>query len=125
MVSGNDSCYAIADAMTGEADSWLGHYDTVPQFVQLMNDRAAQIGMNDSHFSNPAGVRNAQPTSTAYDMWLLSKEAMKNELFRDLVSTRDFPMQKIVASGEVGIFQNANVNVSYGWLKSMQSNESI
>ncbi|YCM44306.1 hypothetical protein V2O64_23665 [Verrucomicrobiaceae bacterium 227] len=123
MVSGNDSCYAVADAMTGEVNSWEGHYDSAPQFVQLMNDRAAQIGMNDSHFSNPAGVGSQQPTSTAYDMWLLSKEAMKNELFRDLVSTTDFPVQKIVSGGEAGVFQTANVNVSYGWLKGMQSME--
>jgi len=123
MVSGNDTCYAIADAMTGEANSWEGHYDTVPQFVQLMNDRAAEIGMHDSHFSNPAGVGAQQPTSTAYDMWLLSKEAMKNELFRDVVSTTDFPVQKIVSGGEAGNYQTANVNVSYGWLKGMQAME--
>ena len=122
--SGNDVCYAIADKMTGEIANWSGHTTTAPNFVQLMNDRAAQIGMDDTLFTNPAGVDNGNPYSTAYDMWLLSLEAMENPLFRDIANSTDFIVDKMLPSGEVGIFQSFNVNASYTWLKNMKSRDS-
>ncbi len=120
MVSGNDSAFAVADAMTGEISTWQGIDMSAPQFAQLMNDRAAAIGMNDTNYTNPAGVAPNEPTSTAYDQWLLAQEAMQNPLFRDMVGTTSFPMQKTLAVGEAGNFQTANVNVGYSWLTGMK-----
>ena len=124
MVSGNDSANAIADAMTNEANAWSGHTTTVPQFVALMNARAAQIGMNDTLFTNPPGVDNGSPYSSALDMWLLAREAMQNTLFRDIVGTTEFYFNRFVPGDEAGIFYQSYDNISYDWLEKMQTREA-
>ena len=90
-ISANDAAHAVAQVMTGEhATTWLGHEETNASFVELMNARAAEIGMTNTHFTNPAGVDAGDHHSTAYDMALLCREAMKNPAFRSLVGTEEF-----------------------------------
>lgn len=122
--SGNDAAMAIADAMTGEVNEWNGPQDSAPNFIALMNERAEEIGMNDTHFTNPAGTDGDDPYSTAYDMWLLAKTAMANPLFREVVGSTSYMLDKVVAVGEVGIYDTVPVNLSYGWLNSMKNRDS-
>jgi hypothetical protein len=118
--SGNDSCYAIADAITGEIDAW--ETGPAPIFISMMNDRAASIGMEDTLFASASGATDAPAHySTAYDMWLLGREAMRNPLFREMASTTDFDVPKLVPGAEAGIFEEAVAQLSYGWLKSLQA----
>jgi len=59
-------------------------------FVKLMNETAKNIGMNKTNFVNSSGLENDEGVgnmSTSYDMALLMSEAMKNEKFREIVST--------------------------------------
>ena len=123
MVSGNDSAHAIADAMTGQANAWLGHEATNSQFVQLMNNRAAEIGMGDTFFTNPPGVDNGNPYSTAYDMWTLAQTAMQNELFRNIVGHTGVAMKHFVQVGEAGIFQESHSKIAYGWLVDLKKRD--
>ncbi|MFC7391517.1 D-alanyl-D-alanine carboxypeptidase family protein [Scopulibacillus cellulosilyticus] len=78
--SGNDAAVAIAEKVGGSADG----------FVYLMNKKAHELGMLDTHFSNPHGLdgKNFTHYSTAYDMALLTKYAMKNEQFRKIFKTK-------------------------------------
>lgn len=76
--SGNDAATAIAENISG----------SVEDFAKLMNKKAQTIGMKNSSFSNPHGLDNAEHYSTAYDMALLTKYAMKNESFKKIVSTK-------------------------------------
>jgi D-alanyl-D-alanine carboxypeptidase len=122
MVSGNDSAHAIADAMTGEANAWFEHTGTVPIFVNLMNTRAAELDMDDTFFTNPPGVDDGEPYSTAYDMWLLAKTAMQNELFRNIVGHTGVAMKHFV-SPETGIFQESHSKIAYGWLVDLKSRD--
>lgn len=116
MVSGNDSAFAIADAITNEASDWNDYDETVPQFSAMMNARAAQLGMTRTHFVAPSGRYS---TSTAWDMWLLARYAMQNDLFMSIVSDtfQDISYQK--ANG-----QNATRGCHYGWLKGLQQQDS-
>lgn len=75
--SENDAANAIAAHVGGSKDA----------FVELMNKRAAEIGMKDTHFANPHGLHDENHYTTAYDMYLLAKEALKNELFAQITST--------------------------------------
>lgn len=59
-----------------------------PRFVELMNRRAWQLGAYETHFANPHGLYDPNHYSTAYDLALISREAMKQPLFRELVGTR-------------------------------------
>ncbi|MGC8839761.1 MAG: D-alanyl-D-alanine carboxypeptidase family protein, partial [Anaerolineae bacterium] len=75
--SGNDAATALAEHVAGSAEA----------FVDLMNARAQALGMADTHFVNPHGLDAEGHYSSAYDLWLLTREAMKNPVFRDIVAT--------------------------------------
>lgn len=74
--SGNDAANAAAVSVSG----------SIPEFVRLMNKRAAEIGMTDTNFVTPSGLDAEGHYSTAYDMALLTREALKNETFRNICS---------------------------------------
>ncbi|MGR3764889.1 D-alanyl-D-alanine carboxypeptidase [Rossellomorea sp. NS-SX7] len=77
--SGNDSAVAIAESVGGSLDG----------FVHLMNQKAAEIGMENSHFSNPHGLDDHEDHfSTAYDMALLTKYAMENDIYKKVSGTK-------------------------------------
>lgn len=76
--SGNDAAVAIAEHI-GE---------TTEGFVELMNARAREIGAMNTHFANPHGLPDEQHYTTAYDLALITREAMGSEAFRMLVSTQ-------------------------------------
>lgn len=76
--SGNDAAVAIAEHIGG----------TVQGFVQMMNERAKEIGAVNTHFANPHGLPDDTHVTTAYDLALIAREAMKNPVFRQIVSTQ-------------------------------------
>lgn len=95
LLSGNDAAYAIADMIHGSK----GPDESVNIFVNEMNAKAWLIGMDDTHFHNPAGL-DQEPVgpdmgehySTPHDMAILSAYAMKNALFRQIAGTTVWPM---------------------------------
>lgn len=78
--SGNDAALAIAHYVAGD----------VPKFVEMMNQKAQEIGMKHTTFHNPHGLDEETEgnLSTAYDMAILMSYAMKNEDFRKIVATK-------------------------------------
>lgn len=76
--SGNDAALAIAGYCGGDVES----------FVAEMNKKAAQLGMNDTHFANPNGLDDPDHCSTAYDMAILARAVLEREELRTIVSTR-------------------------------------
>lgn len=89
--SGNDAAIALA-VHTGEKMLGAGHqtkeyYDT---FVSAMNEKAAKIGMSESHFANADGYDDYENYSTAYDIFLLGREAIKSEIITKAVSQKQF-----------------------------------
>lgn len=94
MYSGNDAANTAAVAVSGSIEA----------FVSLMNEKATQLGMLNTHFDTPSGLdqfSDGAHYSTAYDMALLGKYAMQNEDFRSIVAFRvrsiyydEFPFPK-------------------------------
>ena len=79
--SGNDAALALAVHTAG----------TVEEFVKLMNKYAKEIKMYNTHFGNPHGLDDTPSNqSTVYDMALLMQEAMKNDTFRKITSTKKY-----------------------------------
>lgn len=77
--SGNDTAVAIAEHVGGSLDG----------FVYLMNQKAGEIGMANTHFANPHGLDNFENHySTAYDMALLTRYAMQNETYQLIAGTK-------------------------------------
>ena len=83
--SGNDAAVAIAEYLGGSIDA----------FALLMNKRAREIGAVNTNFENPHGLDSDGHYTTAYDLALIAREAMKNDTFRKIVSTKthSIPMQ--------------------------------
>jgi len=75
IVSANDACLAAVEHVGG----------TEEQFVEMMNAKAAQLGLLDTHFSNGCGFDGPEHYSTAEDLAKLSEVAMQNPVFRELV----------------------------------------
>ena len=59
---------------------------SIENFVQMMNDKAAELGCENTHFENPDGIYNPKHYSTASDMLKISRYAMKNVEFLNTVS---------------------------------------
>lgn len=72
-------------------------------FIQMMNDRAKELGALNSSFTNPHGLHNDNHYSTAYDLALISSYAMKNEIFKEISSA-----QKYKAESMNNVFYNKN-----------------
>ncbi|PGM58884.1 D-alanyl-D-alanine carboxypeptidase [Bacillus sp. AFS053548] len=78
--SGNDAANAIAEAVGGSIES----------FVYMMNEKAKEIGMSNTYFSNPSGLdqQGKEHYSSAYDMALLTRYAMENPKYAKIAGTK-------------------------------------
>lgn len=82
--SGNDAAVAIANHIAGGIDN----------FSVLMNKRAKEIGAVNTNFTNPHGLHSDNHYTTAYDLALISREALKNETFREISKTVNYISQR-------------------------------
>lgn len=78
--SGNDAATAIALCVGG----------SIEVFAEMMNARAAELGLKDTHFTNPHGLSDNAHYTTARELALITAEAMKYPLFCEIVSTKSF-----------------------------------
>lgn len=76
--SGNDSAAAIAEHIGGSIDG----------FVDMMNERAVELGMNDTRFANPHGLDTEDHYSTPRDMLIVSRQAMSIPEFAEIARAR-------------------------------------
>jgi len=80
VASANEACNVLAEAVSGSAES----------FVEQMNKRAAELGMEDTHFANTHGLHKENHYTTAYDICLMAIEALKHDTFREIVGTPEY-----------------------------------
>lgn len=78
IVSANESANVLAEAVAG----------TIPDFVDKMNQRAQELGCEGTHFVNPNGLHDPNHYTTAWDIYLIAREAMKHELFTTICSSK-------------------------------------
>lgn len=79
LISGNDASVAIAEHIAG----------SVSEFVTLMNEKAKEIGAKNSHFANTHGLDADGHYTTAYDLALITAYALKNPIFKEIVTTKN------------------------------------
>lgn len=75
--SANDAATAIALEIGGSIEG----------FAELMNQKAADLGLKDTHFTNPHGLFDQEHYTTAYELALIAKAALEVPEFREIVST--------------------------------------
>jgi D-alanyl-D-alanine carboxypeptidase (penicillin-binding protein 5/6) len=95
--SANSAAVALAEACSG----------SVEEFASLMNSKAVELGMKDTKFVNPNGLDATGHYSTAADMALVARYAMKNSRFRDFVSTETYTLS-LPGRSEPTVFKNTN-----------------
>lgn len=93
--SGNDAAVAIARHIGGSDQ----------QFVQMMNVKVKELGLNNTHFVNPHGLDAPDHYSTAYEMAMLGRYAMYNPTFAKIVATKE-----ITVSGRQKKYYLENTN---------------
>lgn len=84
-----DCLYALLLKSANEAANALAEHisGTTEEFAVLMNEKAAELGCQDSHFSNPSGLNDENHYVSAYDMALITKAAFENADFSKIVAT--------------------------------------
>ena len=75
--SANEACNILAMYIAGSVDA----------FVERMNERARELGCIDTHFANTHGLPNDDHYTTAWDLSLIAREAIKHPLFREICGT--------------------------------------
>lgn len=80
VASANEACNILAEVVSGSVEAFVGK----------MNEEAARLGMEGTHFANPHGLHSDDHYTTAYDIWLMAREAMKHPTFREIVSAVDY-----------------------------------
>jgi len=105
--SGNDAAAAIAVYVAGSVEA----------FVDMMNERAQQLGMTNTHFLNPHGIyewaqedpeKGKQHYSTASDMSKLGLEAMKHPEIMEVAATSTYTVQPTDLVAEPRVLENSN-----------------
>lgn len=76
--SGNDASVAVAEHVGGSVEG----------FVALMNKKAQEIGVNNTHFDNPHGLDSKNHYTTAYDLALIAAYALRNPTFAEIVGSK-------------------------------------
>ncbi len=80
LCSGNDAAVCLAESVAG----------SVPQFSDLMNAKAKELGLVNSHFESPHGLDSEGHYTTAYELAILSDYALKNPTFYNIVGTKNY-----------------------------------
>ncbi|MCR5502842.1 MAG: serine hydrolase [Lachnospiraceae bacterium] len=78
--SANDVAVLIAEGVGGSVD----------EFVNMMNEEAHAIGATNTHFSNPHGLTDENHYTTPYDLYLIMNDAIRYELFNEIIHMRDY-----------------------------------
>ena len=84
IASGNDACVALAEGIAGSEEN----------FAEMMNEKAGEIGMSSTNFTNSSGINDPDNISTVKDIALMSKYLIKNypafyEIFKEKTFTWD------------------------------------
>jgi serine-type D-Ala-D-Ala carboxypeptidase (penicillin-binding protein 5/6) len=110
--SGNDACVAISEAVGG----------TEANFVQMMNQKAREIGALNTNFVNTNGLPSKEHYSSCYDLALIAREALKNKKFREIVSTKEIvAMANIIPAGQRYMKNTNKLLWRYPWADGVKT----
>lgn len=94
--SANDAANGIAEKVGGSID----------KFVQMMNNKAKELGCVNTNFTNPHGLHNEDHYTCAYDMALITKAAFDNKILAEIAGTSEYSIPETNKVKEVRYFLN-------------------
>ncbi len=112
-ISVRNLLYCLLVASANEAANILAIQvsGSVSAFVDRMNERAQELGCTGTHFANPHGLHDDDHYTTAYDIYLIANQAMKDPLFQEIVSTKEYYVPATNLNGQRHFF-NTNALLS-------------
>lgn len=102
MESANECSNAIAEHTAGSIEA----------FADMMNERAAELGCTNTHFVNPHGLPNDDHYTSAHDMALITREAIKYDKFRQICSTPRYTLRATNKKSEELLMNNHHYMIS-------------
>lgn len=88
--SANEACNILAETVGG----------SIENFVDMMNAKAQELGMEGTHFANPHGFHDENHYTTAYDITIMARAAMEYDTFRTIVATATYTIPATNLAGE-------------------------
>jgi len=116
MYSANDVAVLIAEGVTG---------GSVEDFVDLMNQEAQKIGATNCQFMNPNGLTQEGHYVTAYDLYLIFQEALKYELFNEIIHTSSYTTVYMDGNGADKSIEIENSNLYLRCVYDMPPNVTV
>ena len=112
LLSGNDAAEVIAENSKFGRDN----------FVYIMNKKAENLGLADTHFTNPSGLEgDGNQYSSAYDLLVTTKYGLENQDFARIVATVDHDIPKTDNHKSYSLFNETNLLTSYPGVKGVKT----
>jgi len=109
--SANDACVAGAERVAG----------TSGRFIKMMNDKAKAMGALDTHFVNPHGLYQANHYSTAYDLALIARGAIRYPVFNEIVKTQKYVLERSKNKNDLVLFNQSKFLKNYAGADGIKS----
>lgn len=115
LYSANDVAVLIAEGVAGSVD----------EFVALMNEEAKSIGATNCNFTNPNGLTAEGHYVTAYDLYLIFQEALKYDLFSQIIQMTSYSTVYKDSSGNEKSIEMENTNLYLKGVYDMPANVTV
>jgi D-alanyl-D-alanine carboxypeptidase (penicillin-binding protein 5/6) len=113
LASANDAAVTLARGAAG----------SVPDFVAQMNERARELGLSSTHYSNPIGLDEQGNYSSAVDLSRLARRLLRNDTFRSIV---DLPSARLVSGARPRVVANRNDLVGkVAWIDGVKTGHTL
>lgn len=97
---------------------------SVENFVSMMNSRAAELGLEGTHYENPIGLHHEENYTTARDTYLLTKTALKNDTFKEVCESTRHTVKTSMSGDRVlsttNFLQDNTTNYYYQYAKGVK-----
>lgn len=102
VISANETCNILGETLSG----------SVENFVALMNQRAEELGCKNTHFANTTGLTQSGHYSSAWDLYLITREAMQYEDFMTIVNTKSYEIPPTNKTEDERVLHSTNALIS-------------
>ena len=102
VISANETCNILGETVAGSVDA----------FVERMNQRAQELGCKNTHFANTTGLTQSGHYSCAYDLYLITREAMTFEDFMTIANTKSYEIPPTNKTEEERVLHSTNALIS-------------
>lgn len=126
--SQKDLMYLVLMSSAGDCTYLAAQYfgGSVENFVKMMNQKAAELGLKNTNYTNPVGLHDENNYTTVRDIFTLTKYALKNKTFKEICETSRYTMPATNLSGERNLtstnnLQNSNTAHYYQYAKGVKT----